>query len=163
MYKNLIRICLISAVMASLVACDPYKDHVPVVSTEADTIPTIVLTPDTTPVTSAADITIEIGTGNIVVEGGDLYTEYSIEPRTILIKVDEYGHLIFLRVNSTNLLEDKQGNSYDYLDPNTLVVKKGNTISKIAEDHNMTLQEFYQLNPHFKKKTLKVGDRVSLE
>lgn len=93
-------------------------------------------------------------------------TEYNVSPSYIVIKVGENNVPEYIRVNNIDLLDDRSyETNYYYLEDNTLVVQRGQTLLGIIRDHpelDLTITKLKQCNPYLYSRGLQTNDHLNL-
>ena len=126
---------ILSWFLISLICgCTPSTPYVPNKEEEAqDTIPTIVLSEETTP------IIITVIGDSVMIKSKSIDTRYAVELTTLSLKVSD-GDLTSINLNGEVQLLGLT-TKYHYLDANTVVVQRGQTLSEIVKDHRGLLND----------------------
>lgn len=114
-------------------------------------------------------ISIIISDSTVEVESFGLKTIYNTDVTTLTVTRDEQGNIQQLKVNGVTLFEPKNvvNHNYTYLEDNVLIVRPGNTISQIVEDHrkagfDISRKSLFKCNPGLETKGLQVGQYLQL-
>lgn len=95
-----------------------------------------------------------------------LSTEYDVNPSYIVIKMGENNIPEYIRVNNIDLLDDRSyETNYYYLEDNTLVVQRGQTLLGIIRDHpelELTITKLKRCNPYLYRRGLQTNDYLNL-
>lgn len=146
---------------------EPVKQVVAVGTSKTDTIETISLIdlPD------YDTINIAITSSGIVVNSNTINTDYTESIKTLSLKLNDYNQPTYIKVNDAVLLaaKDRYELHYTYMDDNTIIVQKDNTISEIINDHkkmgyDITYKSLMACNPYLNKKgrAIQPGDIIKL-
>lgn len=165
---------LLILVLFTVFSCSPPMEketkpikQIAVDTTKTDTIETISLIdlPD------YDTINIVITSGGILVNSNTINTDYTESIKTLSLKLNDYNQPIYIKVNDAVLLaaKDRYELHYTYMDDNTIIVQKDNTISEIINDHkkmgyDITHKSLMACNPYLNKKgrVIQPGDIIKL-
>lgn len=139
----------------------PQQVQAQTIDTINDSIPTIDLSNEDTII--YIPITLKITPYEIYVNGNGLNSAYDTETKTLSLRVDDYNRLIYLKVNDAILLEERASSDYAYMEAGQVIVSDGNTLSKIARDHNVSVRDLKRWNPYLSaRKYIKKGDIIKV-
>lgn len=130
-----------------------------------DSIPTITLSSDSSTndfSISQHYMTLHLYSDKVEVEGLNIDAKYTMIPKQIVIRLDNYGKLIYLKANTSELYKEVTNTNYRYYDATNVQVRKGQTAAKIAADHQISLRELQALNPGIDIDKLKVGQSLKV-
>jgi hypothetical protein len=112
-------------------------------------------------------IVFEIYDNQIIVKSNNVNTVYNVDANEVFVTRGNSGLVEYIRVNDAVLFRESKyqtNHVYQYLDNNTIIVSKGNTIDGIIADHmelKLTKKDLLQCNP-FLNRGLQIGDRIKL-
>lgn len=150
------------------------KDTAGVVSTTTEEVPTIDLTSGVADTTVDApelsqDIQIVISNSGVMISAPNFSSQSPMDVNRLTLQRDANGNLMRIEMDGVVFYGEKftRNRNYLYLDANTIMVQRGNTLNGLIEDHramgyDVSRKSLAKCNPGILNESLKVGQYVKL-